>query len=163
LNTFCICIHLKRFVFFIDFHVLALMRSSHAPHDVRLEKSVPTSPISSFRHLAFVVRLNSPAPPPPPPVITVRETQQQKTDTWCCLAWTVPALLTLFLWSHARSALAEKWGLTSPIWEFIFLVLRAWLVNIAFSLVIIKGNFAVVRLHKRLRLRLSYYPGTNLN
>jgi hypothetical protein len=61
-------------------------------------------------------------------------------------------LLILFLWSHARSALAEKWGLTSPIWELIFLVLWAWLVNIAFSLVIIRGNFAVVRLHKRLRL-----------
>jgi hypothetical protein len=31
----------------IDFHVLTLPRSSRARHDVRLEKSVPTAPISS--------------------------------------------------------------------------------------------------------------------
>jgi hypothetical protein len=32
--------------FVIDFHVLALPRFSRAHHDVRLEKSVPTVPIS---------------------------------------------------------------------------------------------------------------------
>jgi hypothetical protein len=32
---------------FIDFHVLALPVSSRAQHDVRLEKSIPTAPISS--------------------------------------------------------------------------------------------------------------------
>jgi hypothetical protein len=34
-------------IFLIDFHVLALPRSSRAHHDVRLEKSVPTAWISS--------------------------------------------------------------------------------------------------------------------
>jgi hypothetical protein len=34
-------------MFFIDFHVRPLPRSSHAHQDVRLEKSVPTAPISS--------------------------------------------------------------------------------------------------------------------
>jgi hypothetical protein len=33
--------------FFIDFDVLALPGSSRAHHDVRLEQSVPTAPISS--------------------------------------------------------------------------------------------------------------------
>jgi hypothetical protein len=33
--------------FFIDFHVLALRGSSRAHHDVCLEKSIPTAPISS--------------------------------------------------------------------------------------------------------------------
>ena len=37
----------EKCMFFIDFHVLALPGSSRAHHDVRLEKSVPTAPISS--------------------------------------------------------------------------------------------------------------------
>jgi hypothetical protein len=38
----------KKSPFFIDFHVLALLMPSRAHHDVRLEKSIPIAPISSF-------------------------------------------------------------------------------------------------------------------
>jgi hypothetical protein len=37
----------EKSMFIIDFHVLALPGSSRAHHDVRLEKSIPTAPISS--------------------------------------------------------------------------------------------------------------------
>jgi hypothetical protein len=37
----------EKCMFFIDFHVLALPEFSRAHHDVHLEKSVPTAPISS--------------------------------------------------------------------------------------------------------------------
>jgi hypothetical protein len=37
----------QKYMFFGNFHVLALPGSSHAHHDVRLKKSVPTAPISS--------------------------------------------------------------------------------------------------------------------
>jgi hypothetical protein len=37
----------ERCMFFIDFYVLTLPRSSRARHDLRLEKSVPAASISS--------------------------------------------------------------------------------------------------------------------
>jgi hypothetical protein len=41
------CIYVRKCLLFIDFHVLALPGFSRADHDVRLEKSAPTAPISS--------------------------------------------------------------------------------------------------------------------
>jgi hypothetical protein len=47
LVTCCIFNHLNTCSFFIEFHVLALPGFSRVHHNVRLETSVPTAPISS--------------------------------------------------------------------------------------------------------------------